>query len=166
MLGSFLRGALIATILISLVDTVSIMVRYHPFQNVYFNRLAGENMTAADKNYSMDYWALAHKKGFEFILKHDPSSHISIFSEGAGNALLFSEEERKRLELLSRWPWDAKYYITHYQWFNLPRWKDLDLSNKPEVYSIKIDGAKIMGVYRMDTVFPNAARNPKEKNDA
>ena len=38
-LGFFLRGVLIAIILMSLAGTVGLMVRLHPYQNVYFNRL-------------------------------------------------------------------------------------------------------------------------------
>jgi hypothetical protein len=50
--------------LLTLVD----MVRLHPYQSVYFNRLWAGGMKAGIDRYEGDYWCLSYKEGCEWLL--------------------------------------------------------------------------------------------------
>jgi len=47
---------------------------YHSLQNIYFNRLAGSNLTEIRRRFEMDYWGLSQRKALERLLEIDPSS--------------------------------------------------------------------------------------------
>jgi hypothetical protein len=128
-----------------ILEPVSFMVRYHPYQNVYFTALAGD-MVQAKKNFDMDYWGLSYRKGLEYILQNDPDSEIKVmcFGKKVGNKQiqLLNPEDRKRLIPVGN-PEEAKYFITTY------RFQRKEYPYKNEFYSIKVGGAKILGVYKL-----------------
>jgi len=41
---------------VGLAFPLSFMIRYHPHENVYFNRLAGSDYETIKEHYEMDYW--------------------------------------------------------------------------------------------------------------
>jgi hypothetical protein len=51
--------------LVTLVD----MVRLHPYESVYFNRLVAGGMKAGVDRYEGDYWCLSYKEGCEWLLR-------------------------------------------------------------------------------------------------
>jgi hypothetical protein len=82
----------------SLISTSLWMIQAHPLQNVYFNRLAGQNLNT---RFDVDYWGLSHREGLEYILAQDSSPEIAIGSLN-GNFLYHSfaiidQQERERL---------------------------------------------------------------------
>ena len=58
-------AALAASSALTLVD----MVRLHPYQAVYFNRLVAGGMRSGIARYEGDYWCLSYKEGCEWLLK-------------------------------------------------------------------------------------------------
>jgi hypothetical protein len=63
-LGRFSRAAgaaAVAAILFGMALTVDTMVRIHPYQYTYFNRMFG-GIYAADARFMLDYWGLAFKQ--------------------------------------------------------------------------------------------------------
>jgi hypothetical protein len=119
------------------------MIRIHPYQNVYFNRLAGR-MSHVVQQFEMDYWGLAYRRGLEQVLKQDPSPNIPILAAnppGIMNALLLPASERERL-IFVRDPKDAKYLITNFRYQKNPY-------NLPEFYSVKVRDTAIVTVYRL-----------------
>ena len=62
----------------SLICTFRVMVRYHPYQNVYFNVLAGRDMKDIKKNFELDYWGLSYREALEYIVKNDKNKSIKI----------------------------------------------------------------------------------------
>ena len=140
---------LIAT-LFNLSSTGFFMIKNHPHQNVYFNILAGSEIS---KNFDLDYWAVSYRQLLEFITSHDPSDAIYIIAApnnypGILNQRVLNERDRRRIKFVSL-DYEAKYFITNYhgQYHGqnkLP--KDLD---SKEFYSIKVDNFKISGVYRL-----------------
>jgi hypothetical protein len=58
-------GVLLAACLVTLVD----MVRLHPYQSVYFNRLWAGGMKAGVDRYEGDYFCLSYKEGCEWLLR-------------------------------------------------------------------------------------------------
>ena len=55
------------------------MIKYHPHQNVYFNFLVGNKV---EKLFELDYWGLANKQAFEYILENDERDTIKVGSAG------------------------------------------------------------------------------------
>ena len=55
--------------------TAGWMIHAHPFQNLYFNALAGKNWAP---NFEVDYWALTQQRVIKGILKSDPRPVIRV----------------------------------------------------------------------------------------
>lgn len=128
-----------------LVGPISFMIRNHPFENLYFNFFAGKSMVEIKQNFDMDYWGLSYRKGLEAILAQDPRDHILYASDrppGQLNLPILPPEQRKRLEYTTDQQ-KANYYLVGY----------LDHPGEypfpGEVYSVVVDGAKILTVYRL-----------------
>ncbi len=49
--------------------TLADMVRLHPYQAVYFNRLVAGGVKAGIDRYEGDYWCLSYKEGCEWLLR-------------------------------------------------------------------------------------------------
>lgn len=124
----------------------SFMVRNHPYQNVYFNVLAG-NMQTARRNFELDYWGLSFREGLEYIARTDPSDRIPVYFAGGSldNALILSEEDKKRMQVLTvDQSTEAKYILSNY------RRQSFDgLPFTWEVYAVRVDGASIMSVFEV-----------------
>lgn len=152
------NSVFIGIIAISLLGTGGFMIANHPFQNVYFNKLAGMNMEAAKANFDMDYWGLSYRQALEYILKNDPDSVITIYAEndpGEGNAEILTLEDKERLVFVEKEE-DAEYFISNY------RWHAEEYPYENEFFSIKVGGAKIMVVYRINEGMEPAAAEAKE----
>ena len=62
-----LRGAAALVLAASLLLTAVDMVRLHPYQYVYFNRLIAGGLPRAVDRYDADYWLAAAKEGIEWV---------------------------------------------------------------------------------------------------
>ena len=58
------------------------MVRWHPYQYLYFNVLAGPFA----KRFDVDYWAVAYRPVLAKIVGQDPKASYSIYVHPAGGA--------------------------------------------------------------------------------
>ena len=74
-------------LLIGILPTALWMVKYHPYQNVYFNRLAGPEMKTIQQRFPLDYWGLVYQSGIQAILDSDNRENIIIFLESQQQAL-------------------------------------------------------------------------------
>lgn len=112
------RGGVWSLTGVCVLFTVSWMVRAHPFQNVYFNALAGSNHRAV---FELDYWGLSNRRALEMILASDKSERITVW-RGSGTPLPYSlmmlkPEQRRRLNITEGdLPGDADYVLTNYRW--------------------------------------------------
>ena len=61
-----IRVAVLAPAAVSAILTVADMVRLHPYQTVYFNRL-NKGLPGAFGRYETDYWGASHKEGLEWL---------------------------------------------------------------------------------------------------
>jgi hypothetical protein len=77
------------------------MVRLHPFENLYFNFIAGKSLKEIRDNYEMDYWGLSYKQAIETILKNDTAARINLcYTEpgpGIDNTRMLPEKDRARI---------------------------------------------------------------------
>jgi hypothetical protein len=135
-------GMIILTV--GLLDPAVFMVRNHPNENVYFNRLAGENMTQVRQRYETDYWGLAYKQGIDYILSTDPDEKIPVMIDKVPGVdyinYLLPEAQKNRLELIGHMI-NARYFIADY------RFHPADYPYKKEIYSVKVGGASILSVF-------------------
>jgi len=139
----FFLVSIVTVFLWNMSEVVYFMVRHHPYQNLYFNTLAG-NMQKAKENFEMDYWGLSYKEGLEYILKIDESDRIPIFiTQWSSQGIYAAVKEGWRFTLLDN-PDEVKYVLSNYRWQkeNFP-------ASYREIYSVKIDETKIMSVFKI-----------------
>ena len=159
---------------ISIVHTAIWMWRAHPYQNVYFNILAGSGDLRS--RYELDYWGLANRKALEFILAKDDREVISVRADSfmplkpALDMINIGERDRLKLsrvelsDLLSeiypakllRDPQtpnrEAKekipdYVITNYRWVQPV--DDARYANEFNLfYQIRVDNQIILSVFQ------------------
>lgn len=142
--GRIISAAIAIVIAFDLARVALTMIRYHPYQNVYFNTLAGRDMAEAKDRFELDYWGLSYRKALEYILKTDKDKVIKVCvinPPGFYNSYLLPPEERQRLKYVERFS-EAKYVLGNYRGHK----EEYPLKN--EYYSIKVNGAKIMVVYK------------------
>lgn len=51
------------------------MIEAHPNQQMYFNRLAGPNVTVTSE---LDYWDLNLRQGLEYVAAHNSRVYIKV----------------------------------------------------------------------------------------
>jgi len=93
------------------------MVKYHPFQNVYFNNFVSHAPEFLRKNYDMEYWGGSFKQGLDHILETDKSKTIKInsnyFDPLRNNLLMLDNEGRNRIQTTGQD--DADYFFYKFQ---------------------------------------------------
>ena len=82
------RRAFIVIVALCMSYTGYWMVRWHPYQYLYFNVFAGQYA----KKYDVDYWAVAYRPLLEKIVGQDPQGVYSIFPIW--------------------WMWQANYFVS------------------------------------------------------
>lgn len=142
---NFLTSLLILIILSNLFSTVIFMVRYHPYQNLYFNLLLGNDYKKIQKNFEMDYWGLSYRELIEYIIKKDNSNLIVLSTlnlPGFNNSYILPNNERQRLYYINNYK-QANYFLTNY------RGDYNDYSSFEEVYSVKFKNIKIASAFKI-----------------
>ncbi|MBI5621180.1 hypothetical protein HY949_05330 [Candidatus Gottesmanbacteria bacterium] len=136
-------GVLGALVWMNMSSVVSFMVLYHPYQNLYFNLLAG-GMKNAKKNFDLDYWGLTFRKGLEYIAATDKDKKIPVFfSFGFENNIdVLPDADRGRFVPQDK-PEGAKYILTNFRWHPQEYGEELN-----RVYAVAVDGAIVMSVYK------------------
>lgn len=87
----------------------------HPYQNIYFNILAGKNLR---EKFDLDYWGLSNRQALEFILSTDRRVIVPVWSNNfpkldvAMKSLSF--EGRNRLKVVDQVV-DADYVVNNYR---------------------------------------------------
>jgi hypothetical protein len=146
------KYALALIIACSVVSTSYSMISLHPYENVYFNFLAGKSLREAKLKYEFDYWGLSFREGLQYILDNDTNSIIKVYADvypGEQNAMLIDDKDRERLVFTDSDISD--YFVTAYR--SHP--KD-DFPYK-EYFSVVRDSARLMSVFDM--------HNPKRKEN-
>ena len=82
-------AVLAASCLLTLVD----MVRLHPYEAVYFNRLWAGGMKAGIDRYEGDYWCLSYKEGSEWLLRRFAGARCREKIRVAGYSVLQQVEQ-------------------------------------------------------------------------
>lgn len=120
------------------------MIRSHPNEDVYFNRLVG-GIGCARFRYEMDYWGLSYKTGLEFLLKNDASETIPVYvTEDSGriNDLILPSSERRRLLFVDH-PAEAKYFFGGYRAETHP------YPYVHRVGGVNVDGVDVLTIFKI-----------------
>jgi hypothetical protein len=131
---------------VPLLAVARTMVRDHPYQNLYFNELAGPDMQTIKANYELDYWGLSCRQGLERLLARDSSPIVHIYAETvpvANSLLLLSPEQRARVHLVPHVE-QADYYLSHF------RKHRAEFPPERDVCAIYVGNAKVFVAQRVE----------------
>ena len=141
---NFVQYCFIALISLTFLDLSLWMIRYHPYQMVYFSQPLRSNMYWTQHNFEMDYYGLAYKQGLEYILEKDDREIIRVKVTnwpGKFNHNLLFPDQRARFRFVDE-DFEADYLLT-----NLRGISELHYE---EFHSIKVGKGKIQVIYKMD----------------
>jgi hypothetical protein len=133
------------------------MVQLHPYENVYFNVLAGKDMKTVKKNFELDYYGLSSKQALEYILKTDTATKITfnaVMTPQFLNMQFLPIEQRNRIAFTELE--HADYFIGQYRAQN----QHYDFKN--EVFSAMVGNASIISVFKL-TASEKMQQQLKEK---
>ena len=132
-----------------LIFTCLWMVINHPFQFVYFNKFAGNNIM---NNFELDYSGTSNRSALSYIAKNDNRNkinvHIYSVSPYQWSLLMLGEEERKRLKFTKNID-EANFIVTnHFYQKNNPSVIRQSLKKKYRLFKeFMVDGIPINSIY-------------------
>lgn len=127
-------------------NSIYFIYEYHPHQNVYFNEVKLLYSQPMKHVFELDYWALSYRQALEHLDKIDRRERINIlFQNGAQNLDILPERMRKKF-IGVRNNEDADYFMTNFRYnrYGFPEYN--------EVYSIRVDGMRILTVYDLRNI--------------
>ena len=128
------------------------MVKNHPFQFVYFNKLAGNNVGSY---FELDYWGTSNKSSLEYIAKINNSDEINIYVSSVSpyyfSSLLLNKDDRKRIKFTKDID-DANFLVTnHYYQKGNPLTINEELKREYKLLKeFKVDNMIINSVYKIN----------------
>ena len=133
-----------------LIIVAAQMVILHPFENVYFNVMAGRGK-ALDLRFDQEYWGLSCKPLLEHLVSIDERPSINVYASsepGQFNANILVESERKRLNYTEFE--NADYFIYHHRFRDAKNqfYSGVWPFDKP-IKEIVVNGITIAGLYDM-----------------
>jgi len=137
------RAAGALCLLVVFGEPLAFMARHHPDENVFFNRLAGESMSAVKERFELDYWGLSYRRGLEHVLRHDGRETIRVLLKpgfGVISAGILPAPDRKRLAFVAE-EGEADYFMGNY------RGHRGDYPYRHEVYAVRVGDASLMSVF-------------------
>ncbi len=134
-------------IIFTFINTSYWMVKNHPHQNVYFNRLAGKNI---QNKFEMDYWGLSYKENLDYLLKIDERDKLYIWNSSRIKMfyplLSLNEKDRSKIVIVENKN-DAEYWITNY--YIDKKIYDEEFYKKYElIREIVVDGDPINSIFK------------------
>jgi hypothetical protein len=157
-----------AVCLVTLVD----MVRLHPYESVYFNRLWAGGMKAGVDRYEGDYWCLSYKEGCEWLLRRYAGTQCREKTRVAGYSVLHQvqhylelTEEGRRLFRAVPLEGGRPHFV-----MATTRFQDhLRAPGKP-VYTVERMGATLFYLFEVQVpacdVIPRESRRPGPEGSA
>jgi hypothetical protein len=149
-MGNLLPTMAGVVLFFSVLTTASIMIRNHPFEDVYFNSLVPSEEQYLRKSFELDYWGTSYKQALEYIVSHDKSGMIWVtvaHPPGEANAMILKEKDRKRIRFTDNLG-QATYFISTYRWHP----QDYEWRPEQKVFNIKIMNSDICSVWKIKKV--------------
>ncbi|MFO0582328.1 MAG: glycosyltransferase family 39 protein [Anaeromyxobacter sp.] len=137
------RVALGAAVAGSLGLTVVDMVRLHPYQTVYFNRVTVGGLPGAAGRYETDYWGQSYRQAIEDVVRHyRPSGPVRV-ADCAAEFLIgywLGEAQREGPFVLVRYDADPDLLLA------TPRYRCLPEMGRP-IHAVTRMGVPLVTVY-------------------
>jgi hypothetical protein len=126
---------------------VADVIRYHPFEYVYFNSIARKLFAPLEDQFEMDYWGLSYRQGFEYIVAQEQESGAKVIPEnlpGYINSMILPISERERLIFMGEYLEKGIYFLANHRGqIN----KKLPVSAK-ESYQITTPSGPVLRIYK------------------
>lgn len=95
------------------------MIKYHPFQQVYFNSTVSHEENYLLHHYELDYWGTSNKHALEWLAKHTTADTIRINRDKWQWSVMFTlpflpDSTRKRFKTEDQLK-DVEYYIQFFR---------------------------------------------------
>ena len=151
LLRTFFSKYLLIIIFYFLISTGFWMVKNHPYQFVYFNKFAGNNV---GNYFELDYWGTSNRSVLEFIAKSDKRNDIKVhvYSDSPYyfSLLLADKVDQDRIKFVNGLN-EADYLVTnHYYQKNNPIVLNNKLKNEYKLLKeIKVDKMIINSIYKI-----------------
>ena len=127
------------------------MIKNHPYQFLYFNKLAGIDIA---NNFELDYWGNSNKSSLTYIANNDKRNKLKIYvlseSPYHFSLLLMDKNDRKRFEFVNNVS-EADFLVTnHYYQKGNPIIMNQKLKKKFNLYKeYKVDDLIINSIYKI-----------------
>ena len=150
--STYRHSALIKTVtsgflLFSFCMTGFFMIKNHPFQDIYFNKVVSHRKQYLRKNFEMDYWGTSYKQALEYIVHHDTSDHLNIMTanlSGEQNVMMLNGQDRERIKVVYSFK-KANYFISNYRWHP----EDYPYLPNEKFYNIVVLNSDILSVWKL-----------------
>jgi hypothetical protein len=123
------------------IPSLFFIIASHPYQNVYFNALAGKN---AFSLFEKDYWCLSYTRALNMLAQIDKSDRVAVWNNGPVEPAseMMKPQDRARFVFVSDKK-DAEYYLNNFR----------AVIYNPEVpnelFNISVLGRKILSVQKL-----------------
>ena len=138
-------GGFIGLNVLVVVYLLAWIVKNHPYQNVYFNVLAGNHV---DKKFEMDYWGTSYKQALDYLKIHSQKGAKVKINGNICASYNLGKSEKDALKFVSDIN-QADYFITEYRHFNFNPDFSAYLVPSKEVFNVEVDGNKVISIYRL-----------------
>jgi hypothetical protein len=136
-LKAILRSSSIAMVVIQGLVVLQFMIINHPFENVYFNHLAGKY---PQQRFDLDYWGLSYRQALEFLTANAKENSIKVCwqnAPGSYNLIWLDGEQRNRIREM---PFSSsEYFLTNFR-FNPEQYTDSAWN------TIRVNGITILAI--------------------
>ena len=143
----FIKILINCLVLLSLVYNTFWIIKFHPFQNNYFNILSKKFVQG---NFDIDYWGLSNYQSIKFIIEEDKRDEIKIasmsFADLYVSFLRFNDEDKKRVKIVHKYE-EADYIINTYM-KRIGKDHKINVNNFTKFYEIKIDNIIVNTVFK------------------
>jgi hypothetical protein len=111
------------SILVMLTSNIYNLIKFHPYQNVYFNFIFEKN---ANKLFEVDYWGLGNLETLKHILKVEKKNKVINIRTASFTPLNYSkhllkEDESSRINLYGTVDLDQEYVFTNFNYEKNPK---------------------------------------------
>ena len=133
-----------------LIFTFLWMVQNHPYQFIYFNKLAGKNV---ENKFELDYWGTSNKDVLDYILNNSEESIIKIYILSSSpyeySLSLIDKNKRGRIAFVDNQK-DADFLVTnHYYQKGNPVNVNNKLKKEFKIFKeFKVDGMPINTIFK------------------
>ena len=139
-------------VIISLVYNAFWIIKFHPFQNNYFNILSKNYV---QDNFDKDYWGLSNYQSIKHIINEDNRNEIKIATMSFADLYLsfirFNETDKKRIKIVHNYE-EADYIIDNYM-KRIGTNYNIKAESFEKFHEIKVDNIIINTVYKKNKSF-------------